>query len=120
MVERLDAHVVISSSWRHLFDLEKLRAALVLKGFARPDRIIGTTPRLGDSKEDWSGLGYRGDEVRAWLGRMLTPAPFVILDDMGLSSFEGLGTHLIQTDEYVGLTDDDCERAQDCITRQQQ
>ena len=85
---------------------------------------IGITPRASKV------MPHRGDEIVEWLdvhGRNLHETAFVILDDMGLTSFddqsqrtgEGLGTHLVQTDGAVGLTNRDCDMAVQAVRRQQ-
>jgi hypothetical protein len=56
LANRLDAHIVISSSWRSVIDIARLN-----EGF--DDRIIGVTPTLDgpESMEDYA----RHKEVRA-------------------------------------------------------
>jgi hypothetical protein len=114
LAEKLDADIVISSSWRYIHGLEELRSILVAKGLASGARVIDMTPGAADTTADWR----RGDEVSAWLARLIRRPAFAIIDDMTLEAFEGLGRHLITTDGSRGLTDSDCEQIERCISRQ--
>jgi hypothetical protein len=111
LVESMDLEIVISSSWRYGFQLDDLRSILKQKGLHDGARVISRTSSDPE--------GIRGNEVSAWL-QDHGPRPFIIMDDMGIDQFEGLGEHLIQTDGAKGLTVMDCERAKRCIKRQLQ
>jgi hypothetical protein len=111
LVDRIDADVVISSSWRYIHDLDDLRSILAAKGLPEY-RVLDVTPRAADAGGD------RGAEVSAWLERLIGKPAFVIVDDLGLSSFEGLGRHLVTVDGARGLTDRDCQQIERVIERQ--
>lgn len=121
LAESFNCEIVISSSWRFLFELQDFRVMLAAKGLQHPARVIGMTSKAGG--EGFGGLIQRGAEVRRWLADDLVehrePRAFVILDDMGLESFEGLGQHLVQTRGSVGLTSRDCRSAGIAIVRQE-
>jgi len=77
-VERLNrlvadtgASVVLSSSWRISFGMEKTQSSLAARGFAY--QLADSTPRI---------LGEpRHTEIRAYLSNYAEWPPFVILDD---------------------------------------
>lgn len=58
ILEATDAHIVISSSWRKLHDLDELRAVFANWGID-PEVIIGATPS--------TDRGHRGQEINIWL-----------------------------------------------------
>lgn len=96
-----DVGVVISSSWRDQFSLEKLRE------FFEPDirtQIIDTTP-LTQSDRTFGRL-YRGrsrsDEIQEWLSSRPVQA-FAMLDDEP-KAFTSLHERLVCTDAREGLT----------------
>jgi hypothetical protein len=109
LAHALDAQIVISSSIRYQLkgDVNSFRTLFVSRGFDQPERITSCTERcaVGETER------FRGVEIRAWLDANPSVSCFVILDDLGLKSFEGLGRHLIQTNGSVGLTDTDCLQA---------
>lgn len=60
---------------------------------------------------------HRGWEIDNWLEDQswkyggLDNISFVILDDLPPYEFMGFEDHLVHTDEYYGLTDEDVEKA---------
>lgn len=107
IVKETDCHIVLSSTWRKHPDMlpylwENLGRELEL-------RCIGHTPSLPEVMQDGVVIPKcRGDEIQAWL--MFNPQVkrFVILDDT--DDMGHLMSHLIQTNGYTGLTDQDAER----------
>lgn len=91
-----DAKIVISSTWRIMYQLDWLKEKLQ---FHRVDasRVIGITPRLDTQ---------RGKEIAQWLeeNKELNIEQFVILDDD--SDMLHLKDHLVQTSFTNGLTFD--------------
>lgn len=110
VLQRTGAAIVVSSSWRYIFDLEGFRRVLGAHGVARAC-IIGATRR--DHK---TGKDSRADQIRDWLQEHAPEAEYVILDDVDdeLSTF---GWRYIQTDMSVGLQDADVERAVAALQR---
>ena len=59
----------------------------------------------------------RGEEIENWLDKNecrfggMDNINYVILDDLPWSEFHGHDEHFVQTDEYVGITDEDVEKA---------
>lgn len=89
-----DVQVVISSTWREHFTIEKLRKILTAYG-VDASRVIDITPSM--FKRD------RGHEIKAWLGEHPEVTDFVIIDDF----YIGAGytdDHIVKTSEPIGLT----------------
>jgi hypothetical protein len=92
------AKVVLSSSWRLLFGLEKTQSSLRQRGFAH--ELADVTPRI---------LGTdRHDEIKAYLLSLRPPVCFVVLDDDPMAGV-GLEPHFVQVPD--GLEDEHVERA---------
>lgn len=71
LIEAARAAVVLSSSWRLLFGLEKTQASLRQRGFVH--ELADVTPRI---------LGTdRHAEIKAYLSTLRSPLSFVVLDD---------------------------------------
>lgn len=97
--------IVISSSWRIRFSLQELIEMLVRKGLEA--EIIDVTPRIHGR---FSEHIPRGKEIQAWLDATKENVEkFIILDD--ISNMVHLEPFLIQTDDFVGLTDEHVDRA---------
>lgn len=96
IVDATEAYIVISSSWRNVFKYNELCAMLRKVGVQGP--ILDKTPMVKLS-------GHRGAEIKAWLRNGIWPEidGFVILDDE--ADMDGLGDHLIQTNNEIGLTE---------------
>lgn len=73
LIRKSEALIVVSSSWRHWWPLEKLKLYLRRRGVL--GRVIDTTPSIsvhGDA---------RGFEIQDWLNTHPQVSHFVILDD---------------------------------------
>ena len=107
LIERVsDIKIVISSTWRILRSLDKLKSIMAKWGFKYPELVIDKTPRLAGEE--------RGREIFGWFTRNNKfPNPiidnFIILDDD--SDMEPFMNHLIQTDTDKGLTIEDVNKA---------
>ena len=107
--------IVISSSWRIRFSLNELRDMLQTKGL-RAD-VIDVTPRIHPTR--FSERIPRGREIQSWLNGCqadcyYSVAKFVILDD--IPDMGQLMSHLIETDDRIGITDSDVEKAIQMLT----
>lgn len=110
LVVETDAHVVISSTWRHFETLDALRDALHAAGFVYPNMIIGVTPRLNLRRDQ---------EIRRWLDDnnvQHAVIDYVVLDDdsAGDGNFAEVEGHWVHVDYDVGLSVADCLDAK-CI-----
>lgn len=111
LIERTEAKIVISSSWRALYSTRQIREILHRRGFKYPEVIIDSTPRFRE--------GERGDEIEAWMNGMYGRVcmgdrsalvdQIVILDDD--SDMASLRSYLIQTSFETGLQDHHVEAA---------
>lgn len=94
IVEETDCRIVLSSSWRVLFEWSAFAQVLTQKGFRHPDKFIGQTPR--------ANFDNRGMEIAHWLQQNKEVTSFVILDDD--ADMAHLLPHLVQTSWLEGLT----------------
>lgn len=99
------ARIVLSTSWRHAFEFDELKAILADVGIP-PERVVGRTTQLND---------FRGYEIREWLTdhdrhHGSTPVA-VVLDDLPRNDFAAVDGLLVQTQGSVGLTASDAESA---------
>jgi len=78
IIDKTNAKIVISSSWRHL-GLTKLRE--IWRNWNLPGEIFGCTPgHWGDE----TVFATRGDEIKQWLVKNASePYTYVVIDDMG-------------------------------------
>lgn len=100
IIERTGALIVVSSTWRHS-GAANMRGTLERWGVR--GTVVGITPRLPGK--------VRGAEIAEWL-ETYTRYPvesFVILDDD--SDMGQLRHRLVKTDNVIGLTEADAERA---------
>lgn len=110
ITDETDAKIVISSSWRFIYDFETLKDILKVKNNIS-GRIIGITPILD---EYFSGENPipRGIEIEEFLKKIRTSQDiesYVILDDM----FEILYTqkkNFFHINDEVGLTEKDANK----------
>ena len=104
IVDKTNAFIVISSTWRRFDSLIKLKQ--MFEPFGLFNRVIDTTPIRNDN--DWG----RGKEIEEWLN-FKHPFSwningFVILDDD--TDMEPFMEHLVQTDSNIGLQEKDIEK----------
>lgn len=109
LVDETGARIVVSSTWRLLYQLHDLRRMFEARGLHAPlfDR---TPPTIGDRR--------RGDDIQAWLDEhhdSLGIEGMVILDDD--SDMKHLKPWLVQTTFEHGLTDDHVTRAVEMLAR---
>jgi hypothetical protein len=112
LVEVTSAKIVISSSWRKLFDPPELHRILSEHGLVA--EIIGETPDGAHDSEMREALGhidriFRGHEIDYWLKTHPEVDRFVILDD-GSDMAMHKNRH-VQTDCEEGLLDEHVELA---------
>jgi hypothetical protein len=102
IIKETDAKVVISSTWRTVFDLDTLRSFLSQKGFI--GEVIGATPKPFVMVYTMYGKTWsvRGEEIQEWLDKNYGEVEaFVILDDN--SDMAHLTSKLVQTTWQEGM-----------------
>jgi hypothetical protein len=111
LVAVTEAKIVISSTWRKLFDPPELRRTLEEHGLVA--EIVGETPDGANDPELRASLRddqlaqhrvFRGNEIDHWLKRHPEVDRFVILDDG--SDMLMHKNRLVQTDCEDGLCDE--------------
>lgn len=118
LVEQSGAKIVISSSWRHLWDVPEIIAMFESRGFKNIDAIIGKT---GNSTTD-----HRGTEVQEFLDLERERkevddqhdpiTSYVILDDT--DQFDtNQRQNFVRTNPQVGLTPADVKRALNILSQ---
>lgn len=102
--------VVVSSTWRLHYTIDELNAMLIDRGstFAIVDKTPSHNHHYGWGSWMLNG-GIRGNEIQEYLDGVPEPVQFVILDD--IDNMLHLSNHLVLTDEAVGVTDKDIEKA---------
>lgn len=108
LIEKTEAKVVISSSWRH--DMEDLEKQLTEQGFKYWEDVIGKT---GHDPEGW-----RGNEIKEWLRNYDEHKieAFCVLEDepidiCGKYCNAIQAYYVVQTDINEGLSNNDVKRA---------
>lgn len=94
--EFLDLRIVVSSTWRQLYGVERLRRFFPLDIAAR---IVGVTPVLDEYDSD----NERGEEIRAWLEQEAPAAIWAALDDDPEGFSPRLKSRVVLTDGAVGV-----------------
>lgn len=92
LIERTDAEVILTSSWRDTFGLAETQKRLAAACFR--GRLAGAAPCLP--------RGSRSDEIAAFLASVTEPVRFAILDDVAVD--EHLQRNLVLVDDFVGLS----------------
>ena len=105
LVARAKAQIVISSSWRELFELAELRTLLEHAGLC--GLIVDMTP-IG-TPAGGARAAARGHEIQQWLDQHPAVSSFVILDDA--ADMAHLTHRWIRTDIETGLQPHHVEHA---------
>ena len=96
LCEITGAEIVISSSWRIMYDLAHIRDVLYHTGLKQV-QVIDETPRL-------NSIGStRGHEIQKWLDEHPEVTEYVIFDDDS-DMLPDQKLNFIKTENFVGLT----------------
>lgn len=112
IIDETGAKIVLSSSWRvnrtrdNVYALE-LREYLDKRLSEHGIKIYSETSFHHSSGE------HRGAEIKAWRDAHKNLDYWIVLDDIVFNDFHYYGVieHLVLTDEWDGLTDDDTKKA---------
>ncbi len=109
LLERTDARIVLSTSWR--VGLTGRELCALFRQWGVTGGIIDKTPNLPE--------GCRGDEIARWLEERQTSRgdveSFVIIDDH--DDMGELMPYLVRTRSAVGFSDEDVERATEILSK---
>jgi HAD domain in Swiss Army Knife RNA repair proteins len=108
LVDRSEASVIVSSTWRQHYTIDELNK--MLKNRGATFNIIAPTPVHRSGYVSWGMSNViRGKEIQEYLDEIEKPVQFVILDD--IDNMTHLSDHLVLTNEDVGITQEDIEKA---------
>jgi len=116
IVRETGALVVISSSWRKMYDPETIEGFLRRHGFT--GKVIGETAHHipmeeRTTEQQSSGKYQRGWEIKAWVDEHPEVTHFAILDDD--SDMDGVADHFVHTEYPHGLTDEHVRKVLDLL-----
>lgn len=106
VVNKTQAKVVITSSWRMIYTLSELRLILLKAGFE--GEVIGRTPVFTES------VKRRSDEIAFWLNRHKDAESFVILDDCPIRRLQ---QNQVLTSMATGFQEAEAEKAVEMLNR---
>ena len=117
LVKDTDAQLILHSGWKYWFDsdlkplckeAENLRALLERYGLT----IDGVTPdhSTEEIRRSKKFSLVKAGEILEWLAQHKDVDRWAVLDDLDLHNAE-IQKHQVRTDQSVGLTDEDVERA---------
>lgn len=107
LIERTGAHIVLSSSWRHM-GLSRLKE--IWREWGLPGGILGCTPGAWGEE---NAFITRGEEIQQWLSdNAFSPFTYVIIDDMGTEeALDGQNRYWITVNPHTGIIEDDLIKA---------
>ena len=117
LVKDTDAQIILHSGWKYWFasdlkplrkEAENLRALLEKEGLT----IAGVTPdhATDEIRKSKKFSLVKAGEILEWLAQNKDVDRWVVLDDLDLHNAE-IEMHQVRTDQRIGLTDKDVERA---------
>ena len=121
LIADTNAEIILHSGWKYWFDsdlkplrkeAENLRTLLEKEGLT----IAGVTPdhATDEIRESKKFSLVKAGEILAWLGQHNDVDNWVVLDDLDLHN-EKIGMHQVKTDQRVGLTIEDVEKAKSIL-----
>ena len=108
IVDATDCGIVVSSTWRKLYEQDYLREMLGRVGLWMHVGQFDYTPEFG--------RGTRGMEINAWLNTVKGVKNYIIIDDDS-DMLPEQKPHFIQTNHNVGLTERDTRLAIDMLSK---
>lgn len=117
IIDKTDAQIVISSTWRVTHLPNAFPKMFAVYGWKNAP-VIDKTPRIYNIQNEidynqnlpFGKRCERGHEIQYWLDRHPEVTNYVILDDNS-DMLESQSEHFVQTDERVGLSREDAEKA---------
>ena len=118
LIEKTKAEIILHSGWKYWFDpdLKPLcKEAENLKVLLEKEKltIAGVTPdhATEEIRKSRKFSLVKADEILAWLKQHKEVDRWVVLDDLDLHNAE-IEKHQVKTDQSIGLTAEDVERAE--------
>ena len=119
-----DAKIILHSGWKYWFDsdlkplrreAENLRALLEKEGLT----IAGVTPdhATEEIRKSKKFSRVKAGEILEWLAQHKDVERWVVLDDLDLHNTE-IEKHQVRTDQRIGLTIEDVEKAERMLRRE--
>jgi hypothetical protein len=113
LVCEIQPRVVLSSSWRCYLPLEQISEALTSRGLSV--NVADATP---DLKTKSGPMLDRWVEIETWLKEHPEVTRWAVLDDLPLVTRPTKEiTRFVRTNSKVGLTEENCHRVRDILTR---
>lgn len=124
LIKDTDAQIILHSGWKYWFDsdlqplrkeAENLRALLEKEGLT----ISGVTPdhATEEIRKSKKFSLVKAGEILAWLEQHGDVDGWVVLDDLDLHNTE-IEMHQVRTDQRIGLTIEDVEKAEEKLLKQ--
>ena len=118
LIKKTNAKIILHSGWKYWFDsnlkplrkeAENLKFLLEKEGLT----IAGVTPdhATEEIRKTKKFSLVKADEILAWLKQHKEVDRWVVLDDLDLHNAE-IAKHQIKTDQTIGLTMEDVEKAE--------
>jgi len=106
LLDKTGAHIVLSTSWRMLYNFEDIKVYLREAGLltSQVGRIIGATPRFYDEP--------RGSEIKAWLDNTSEEVEAYVIFDDNPDMLPDQEPFFVKTSMKTGITGADVEKAQ--------
>lgn len=111
--DKTGAKIVISSSWR-IKDVETTLKYAFGKDYDDSHYLLNSRMVVGVTEKSLSG--FRGNEIQKYLGTHPEIENYVILDD-DTDMLDSQRKHFINTDSYLGISEEDAKRAIEILIR---
>jgi len=111
-----DAQVVVSSSWREIYTLDRMRLEMFNILEACDFHEYWMTPILRSHTKNDDKLIPRGAEISTWLYNHTDVTNYVILDDLPSSDFNDHISHFVSCNAATGITDTEIAEAKQILT----
>lgn len=108
IVKFTGAKIVLSSTWRRFYSLQKMRKLFKDNGCIA--KIIDKTPDKPQCISDLRGKGTRGGEIKSWLDAHSEVEKFAVVDDDVFDIVNIITKGVVKTNGYKGLTEEDADK----------
>ena len=115
ILDATGAKIVLSTSWRD-FDIESSIKAIKRNPFNPENKcpfekdIVGVTIKYGYSTK-WDWISPRGGEINDYIKEHPEIEQYVIIDDEDITPTNEQWNHVVYTNHYKGITEEDVNKA---------